>query len=40
MIKELKLWLYYNKPRIQTYAHMYYIRWRDYEWIIPRNNFY
>lgn len=37
-MKRLKLWLYYNKPRIQTYKHMFYIRWRDYEFVIPRNN--
>lgn len=39
MIKKIKLWLYYNKPRIQTNTHMYYIRWRDYEWIIPRGGY-
>ena len=35
-MKRLKLWIYYNKPRIQIHRHMYYIRWRDFEWILPR----
>ena len=38
MKKKIKLWLYYNKPRIYSLPQVIYIVWRDNEYIIKKYN--